>query len=129
MVDFGQWDHEDYYDASYENGNTWGEKRWSTPGALINGKLVTTRLQDLNVGIEEFIEHSYYEMWEDQPYKTDPLESRAPIIRGTNQFHGLGSKIERALQLVYHSTWDRHVLKPALFANVHFSLGQHAAKK
>ena len=73
MVDFGQWDHEDYYDASYENCNAWGEKRWSTPGALINGKLVTTRLQDLNVGIEEFIEHSYYEMWENHPYKTDPL--------------------------------------------------------
>ena len=43
MVDFGQWDHEEYYDASYENCNEWGEKRWATPGAVVNGKLVTTR--------------------------------------------------------------------------------------
>ena len=49
------------------------KKRWATPGAVVNGKLVTTRLQDINVGIEEFIEHSYYESWDEYPYKTDPL--------------------------------------------------------
>ncbi len=31
MIDLGQWDHEDYYDATYANCNAWGEKRWSTP--------------------------------------------------------------------------------------------------
>ena len=47
MVDLGQWDHEDYYDASYANCNEWGEARWSTPGAMVAGKLVTTRLRDI----------------------------------------------------------------------------------
>ena len=73
MIDLGQWDHEDYYDATYENCNEWGEKRWSTPGVVVNGKLVTTRLTDINVGLEEFVEHSYYEKWEDYPFQTDPL--------------------------------------------------------
>ena len=31
MVDFGQWDHEEIYDGSYQNCDVWGEKRWSTP--------------------------------------------------------------------------------------------------
>ena len=88
MVDFGQWDHEEYYDASYENCNEWGEKRWATPGAVVNGKLVTTRLQDINVGIEEFIEHSYYESWDEYPYKTDPLGAPlSPFIHGIKQLY------------------------------------------
>jgi len=73
MLDNGQWDHEDHYDATYANCNAWGEKRWSTPGIVVEGKLVSTRLTDINVGLEEFIEHSYYEKWETYPFKTDPL--------------------------------------------------------
>ena len=42
MVDFGQWDHEAYYDASYANCNEWGEKVGNT-WTVVNGKLVTTR--------------------------------------------------------------------------------------
>ena len=38
MVDFGQWDHEDHYDGTYENANEWGEQRWSTPGVVVDGK-------------------------------------------------------------------------------------------
>ena len=98
MVDFGQWDHEDYYDASYENCNEWGEKRWSTPGVVVDGKLVTTRLTDINVGLEEFVEHSFYENWDDYPYKTDPLGNRCrQTIPGTRQrFHGLAHRIGKS---------------------------------
>ncbi len=72
MIDCGQWDHEDHYDATYENCNEWGMKRWSTPGVLVDGLLLTNRLTDINVGLEEFVEHSYYEKWDDYPFKTDP---------------------------------------------------------
>ncbi len=124
MVDFGQWDHEDYYDASYENCNAWGEKRWSTPGALINGKLVTTRLQDLNVGIEEFIEHSYYEMWEDQPYKTDPLGAPLSPYHPWNK-----TTIPRPGQQNWKEryswsttpTWDRHVFEAGAYSRMYIS--------
>ncbi|MDX1666856.1 MAG: nickel-dependent hydrogenase large subunit, partial [Saprospiraceae bacterium] len=51
----------------------WGEARWATPGVLIDGELVTTKLQDVNVGLEEFIEHSYYEAWDTHPFPRDPL--------------------------------------------------------
>lgn len=73
MLDFGQWDHEDYYDASYARCDEWGRQRWSTPGAVIDGQLVTTRLTELNCGLEDSIERSFYDSAGDHPHATDPL--------------------------------------------------------
>ena len=39
----------------------------------MNGELVTTKLSAVNAGLEEFIDHSYYEAWEGNKYATDPL--------------------------------------------------------
>ena len=72
VIDCGMWDDPEAYDATYENCNDWGERRWATPGVIIDGKLVTTKLQHLNVGMEEFIDHSFYEGWEGQRFATDP---------------------------------------------------------
>ncbi len=73
QIDPGYWDDPFAYDATYENCNAWGEKRWSTPGAVIDGELVTTRLTDINIGLEEFVEHSYYEESKSSRYDSDPL--------------------------------------------------------
>jgi hydrogenase large subunit len=73
MIDSGIWDDPFAYDASYERCGEWGERRWATPGVLVDGQIVTTDLQQLNMGLEEFIEHSYYEQWDTTPrYVTDP---------------------------------------------------------
>lgn len=73
FADTGIWDDPDAYDATYANCNQWGESRWATPGVILDGKLVTTKLQQINLGLEEFVEHSYYEEWTGHPHKTDPL--------------------------------------------------------
>ncbi|MBA3619397.1 MAG: nickel-dependent hydrogenase large subunit [Acidothermales bacterium] len=73
QIDPGYWDDPYAYDATYENCNAWGEKRWSTPGVVIDGKLVTTRLTDINIGWEEFVEHSYYEESSSSRYAADSL--------------------------------------------------------
>jgi len=72
-IDPGYWDDPYAYDAKYENCNSWGEKRWSTPGVVLDGELVTTRLTDINIGLEEFVEHSYYDESKTSRYATDPL--------------------------------------------------------
>jgi hydrogenase large subunit len=72
-IDPGYWDDPYAYDATYENCNAWGEKRWSTPGVVIDGELLTTRLTDINIGWEEFVEHSYYEESSTTRYATDML--------------------------------------------------------
>ncbi len=59
MLDFGQWDHPDYYDGRYQNCDAWGEKRWSTPAAVIDGKLACSQLSLLNAGMEEFLDYSW----------------------------------------------------------------------
>jgi hydrogenase large subunit len=72
-IDPGFWDDPFAYDATYENCNAWGERRYSTPGVVIDGELVTTRLTDINIGWEEFVDHSYYEEGATSRYATDPL--------------------------------------------------------
>jgi len=72
-IDSGYWDDPYAYDGTYENCNSWGENRWSTPGVVLDGKLVTTRLTDINIGLEEFVEHSYYEESASSRFATDPL--------------------------------------------------------
>ena len=124
MVDFGQWDHEDFYDASYENCNEWGQQRWSTPGAIVNGELVTTRLQDLNVGVEEFIEHSYYENWDGHPFKTDPLGAPLspyhPWNKTTIPRPGAQDWKER-YSWSTTPTWDRRTFEAGAYARVYIS--------
>lgn len=124
MVDFGQWDHEDYYDATYANCNHWGEHRWSTPGAVVNGKLVTTNLRDLNVGLEEFVEHSYYEQWHDYPFKTDPLGAplspHHPWNKTTIPRPGAQNWKER-YSWATTPTWDRHTFEAGAYARVYIS--------
>ena len=36
LMDFGQWDHAEYYDASYIRCDDWGNKRWSSPAVVID---------------------------------------------------------------------------------------------
>jgi hydrogenase large subunit len=76
LIDSGIFDHPDAYDATYANAGAWGDRRWATPGVIVNGELVTTDLHALNIGVEEFVEHSYYEEWAGDGrrarYGTDP---------------------------------------------------------
>jgi hydrogenase large subunit len=72
LIDSGIWDDPFAYDASYAHCNEWGERRWATPGVIVDGQVVTTKLQALNIGIEEFIEHSYYQPWDSPRFTTDP---------------------------------------------------------
>lgn len=124
MIDFGQWDHEDYYDGTYANCNTWGEKRWSTPGVLVDGKLITTRLTDINVGLEEFVEHSYYEKWDDYPFKTDPLGNplspNHPWNKTTIPRPGSQNWKER-YSWATTPTWDRRTFEAGAYARVYIS--------
>jgi len=39
---------------------------------VIDGRLRTSRLRQINVGMEEFVAHSFYEDWEEQPLKEAP---------------------------------------------------------
>ncbi len=124
LVDFGQWDHEDYYDGTYANCNTWGEKRWSTPGAIVDGKLMTTHLVDLNIGLEEFVDRSFYKPWSDYPFQTDPLGNplspnhpwNKTIIPQPGSEQG-----QERYSWGFTPTWDRHTFEVGAYARMYLS--------
>jgi len=76
LAQTGIWDNSEYYDATFQNIDTWGNQRWSKPCVIIDGKQVTTNITQINMGFEEFIDHSFYEDWTTSGgprFRTDPL--------------------------------------------------------
>lgn len=73
LICTGIWDDAEAYDARYETCSEWGERRLATPGAIVRGELRTTRLAEINLGMEEFVDHSYYEAWTGDGISSDPL--------------------------------------------------------
>jgi hydrogenase large subunit len=72
---WGSLNNPEYCDFSYENMESWGRKMFVTPGIVVDGKLVTTSLLDINLGIRILLGSSFYEDWADQPMfvTQDPL--------------------------------------------------------
>ena len=100
LIDSGIFDHPDAYDATYANAAAWGERRWATPGVIVDGELVTTDLHALNIGVEEFVEHSYYEEWSgngQQPHFPD-RSGRQPALAlpSVEQGHQAATRRARA---------------------------------
>src|SRR6185436_15238766 len=68
----------------------WGRKMFVTPGVVVDGKLVTTSLVDINLGIRILLGHSFYEDWEDQEMFVsrdplgNPVDRRHPWNQHTN---------------------------------------------
>ena len=124
MIETGVWDHPDYYDASYKNCDTWGNARWSTPGVLIDGELVTTNLKQINAGLEEFVEHSYYEKWDGHRFKTDiegtPLSPNHPWNKETIAKPGKQSWRDRYTWDTC-PTWDRNPVEAGAYARLYIT--------
>ncbi|HEV7516628.1 MAG TPA: nickel-dependent hydrogenase large subunit [Thermoanaerobaculia bacterium] len=59
----------------YKDMTEWGRKMFVTPGIVVDGKLVTTDLVKINLGIRILLGSSYYEDWKGQEIfvKEDPL--------------------------------------------------------
>jgi hydrogenase large subunit len=71
-------------DYKYENMDAWGNKMYVTPGVVVDGKLVTTNLVDINLGIRILLGSSYYDDWEngekfvDKDPLGNPVDQRHP---------------------------------------------------
>ena len=74
----------------YKDMEKWGNAMFVTPGVVIDGKLHTHSLVDINLGIRILLGSSYYDDWSDQEMfvKTDPLgnpvDRRHPWNQHTN---------------------------------------------
>ncbi len=72
---WGSWNNPDVCDYTYKNMDKWGNAMYVTPGVVVDGKLVTTNLVDINLGIRILLGSSYYDGWEQGEtfVKQDPL--------------------------------------------------------
>ncbi len=84
LIDLGMWDDPDAYDGTFEHSAAWGERRWGTPGAVVDGQLMTTNLQAIDGGVEEFVDHSFYEDWVG---RGDPLLTVDPLGNPLSRRH------------------------------------------
>ena len=78
---WGSWNNPDICDYKYETMADWGRAMYVTPGVVVDGKLVTTSLVDININMRILLGSSYYEGWENSEtfVKQDPLGN--PIDR------------------------------------------------
>ncbi|MFJ5533806.1 nickel-dependent hydrogenase large subunit [Streptomyces sp. NPDC093261] len=84
---WGAWQNPDVCDYRYETMSEWGRAMYVTPGIIVDGKLVTNDLVDINLGIRILLGSSYYEDWVNQePYVTrDPLGNPVDMRHPWNQ--------------------------------------------
>jgi len=78
---WGSFNNPDICDYKYQNMTDWGRAMYVTPGVVVDDKLVTTDLVDINVNMRILLGSSYYETWENSEIfvKEDPLGN--PIHR------------------------------------------------
>ncbi|MEU6096926.1 nickel-dependent hydrogenase large subunit [Streptomyces sp. NPDC047079] len=84
---WGAWQNPDVCDYRYETMSEWGRAMYVTPGIIVDGKLVTNDLVDINLGIRILLGSSYYEDWvNEEPFVTrDPLGNPVDMRHPWNQ--------------------------------------------
>jgi len=72
---WGSFNNPDVCDYTYKNMAQWGRSMFVTPGVIVDGKLITTDLVDINLNIRILLGSSFYDDWEEgeQFVKADPL--------------------------------------------------------
>jgi hydrogenase large subunit len=81
---WGAFQNPDVVDYRYEHMGEWGRAMYVTPGIIVDGKLVTTNLVDINLGLRILLGSSYYEDWVNEETFVDkdplgnPIDKRHP---------------------------------------------------
>ena len=72
---WGSFQDPDHCDFQYKTMGDWGKKMFVTPGVVVDGKLLTTDLVDINVNMRILLGSSYYDDWDqgEMFVKQDPL--------------------------------------------------------
>jgi len=84
---WGSFNNPDVCDYKYKNMEDWGRAMYVTPGVIVDGKLVTTSLMDINLNMRILLGSSYYESWENSEMfvKEDELGNKIDRNHPWNQ--------------------------------------------
>ena len=87
---WGSFQDPEHCNFEYKDMTDWGRKMYVTPGVVVDGKLVTTDLVEINLGIRILLGSSYYDDWADQEMFVtndplgNPVDRRHPWNQHTN---------------------------------------------
>ena len=125
MLDFGQWDHDEHYNAGYRDCDHWGAQRWSTPGAIVDGRLATTRLTELNRGLAEGTGRAFFrDVGGPQPHEQDPL---GHALRGDHPWNKrvaacpLAQRSPQPYSWASAMTWRERTFEVGAYARLYLS--------
>jgi len=85
---WGSFNDPDVVDYRYQNMDKWGRAMFVTPSVIVDGKVVTNSLVDINLGIRILLGSSYYEDWQgrgDKFVERDPLGNPVDMRHPWNQ--------------------------------------------
>jgi len=84
---WGSFNNPDICDYRYETMEDWGRAMYVTPGVVVDGKLVTTSLMDINLNMRILLGSSYYDSWENSEMfvREDSLGNRIDRNHPWNQ--------------------------------------------
>jgi len=72
---WGSFNNPDRCDYRYQTMSDWGRAMYVTPGVIVDGKLVTNDLVEINLGIRILLGSSFYDDWQNDELfvRQDPL--------------------------------------------------------
>jgi hydrogenase large subunit len=80
---WGSYNDPDVCDYTYKNMAEWGRKMYVTPGVVVDGKLVTNSLVDINLNIRILLGSSYYDDWQG----AETFVARDPLGNPVDKHH------------------------------------------
>jgi hydrogenase large subunit len=80
---WGSYNDPDSCDYTYKNMAEWGRKMYVTPGVVVDGKLVTNNLVDINLNIRILLGSSYYDDWQN----SETFVARDPLGNPVDKHH------------------------------------------
>lgn len=80
---WGSFQDPEHCDYDYLNMGEWGKKMFVTPGIVLDGKILTNNLVDINVGMRILLGSSFYDDWEGEQKFVD----RDPLGNVIDQRH------------------------------------------
>lgn len=73
LMCWGGFQNPEVCDYKYETMNQWGRAMFVTPGIVLDGKLLTKDLVEINLGIRILLGSSFYDDWQEIFVTEDPL--------------------------------------------------------
>jgi hydrogenase large subunit len=82
---WGGFQNPEVCDYDYRTMNQWGRAMYVSPGIVLDGKLITRDLIEINLGIRILLGSSFYEDWQEEIVPADPLGNPVDLRHPWNQ--------------------------------------------